>query len=73
MFALRQVQPINGEFITIRLPVEFRGCTQAEVIVLPVENKGKQQGTAEFIAEFAGSIPDFPVIESLPAESRDAF
>ncbi len=72
MFALRQVQPINGEFITIRLPVEFRGFAQAEVIVLPVENKGKPRGTAEFIAQFAGSIPDFPEIESLLAEKRDA-
>jgi hypothetical protein len=72
MFALRQVQPINGEFITIRLPVEFRGCTQAEVIVLPVENKRKTQETTAFIAQFAGSIPDFPEIEPLSAEKRDA-
>lgn len=72
MFALRQVQPINGEFITIRLPIEFRGLTQAEVIVLPLESNIKQQGTAEFIAQFAGSIPDFPEIETLTAEARDA-
>jgi hypothetical protein len=70
MIALRQIQSIDGDFITIKLPVEFKNYSQAEIIILPFE-KSIKNNTEMFIQRFAGSILDFPEIESLQAEERD--
>jgi hypothetical protein len=72
MFALRQIQPIDGEFITIRLPIEFKHCKRAEIIVLPVEDTVSKQNTEAFIQQFAGSITDFSDIQPLLLETRDS-
>jgi hypothetical protein len=73
MIALRQIQAIEGDFVTIKLPAEFRNYKQAEIIILPVEDDVKKDNTETFIQRFAGSMLDFPDIESLLPEERDDF
>jgi hypothetical protein len=73
MIALREIQTIEGDFVTIKLPAEFRNYKQAEIIILPIESDIKKNKTAEFIQRFAGSMLDFPDIESLLPEERDDF
>jgi TolB-like protein len=72
MIALRQIQTIEGDFVTIKLPPEFQNYQQAEIIVLPFENSIKKNNTEAFIQRFAGSITDFPEVESLLPEDRDS-
>jgi hypothetical protein len=72
MIALRQIQTIEGDFVTIKLPPEFKNYQQAEIIVLPFEDSIKKNNTETFIQRFAGSIVDFPEIESLLPEDRDS-
>jgi hypothetical protein len=71
MIALRQIQNIEGDFVTIKLPAEFKNYSQAEIIILPFEN-GIKNNTEKFIQRFAGSMLDFPEIESLQPEERDS-
>ncbi len=71
MIALRQIQTIEGDFMTIQLPSEFKNYQQAEIIILPVEESLKINNTEAFIQRFAGSIPDFPEIDELPPEIRE--
>jgi hypothetical protein len=71
MIALRQIQTIEGDFVTIKLPPEFKNYQQAEIIVLPFEDSIKKNNTETFIQRFAGSITDFPEVETLLAEDRD--
>jgi hypothetical protein len=73
MIALRQIQTIEGDFVTIKLPAEFRHYKQAEIIILPVEGCVQTNNTETFIQRFAGSMLDFPDVESLLAEERDDF
>ncbi len=73
MIALRQVQTINDDYVTIKLPAEFKNYERAEIIILPIEDSIKKSNTEEFIARFAGSIVDFPEIESLTAQERDTW
>jgi hypothetical protein len=73
MIALRQIQTIEGDFVTIKLPVEFRNYSQAEIIILPVEGGMKKNNTETFIQRFSGAMLDFPDVESLLAEERDDF
>ncbi len=66
MIALRQLQPIQGNRLTIHLPVEFSQYQQAEIIILPVEEtRPVTTSTAAFLQRFAGAIPDFPEVESI--------
>jgi hypothetical protein len=37
MIALRQIQAIDGDFVTIKLPPEFKHYQQAEIIILPFD------------------------------------
>lgn len=39
MIALRQIQTIQNNSITIFLPAEFKSYQQAEVIILPLKKK----------------------------------
>lgn len=49
MFAIKQVQAIQGGVVTIRLPQDFPS-TRAEIIVLPVEElSGRQQQSLQQI------------------------
>ena len=64
MIALRQIEMIENDSITIHLPAEFSNYQQAEVIILPLEETLKHDSTEQFIQRFAGSIMDFPEIES---------
>ena len=73
MIALRQIQTIEGDFVTIQLPAEFRNYSQAEIIILPVEDCAQKNNTETFIQRFAGSMLYFPDIESLLVEERDDF
>jgi len=63
MIALRQIQTIAGDSVTIQLPPEFKNYQQAEIIILPLEESFKQNNPESFIQLFAGSIPDFPEVE----------
>ena len=63
MIALRQIQTIADDSVTIQLPPEFKNYQQAEIIILPLEESFKQNNTESFIQHFAGSIPDFPDVE----------
>lgn len=65
MIALRQIQTIEGDFVTIKLPAEFKNYRQAEIIILPVEGGEQKNNTETFIQRFAGSMLDFPDVESL--------
>jgi len=72
MIALRQIQTISGDSVTIQLPPEFKNYQQAEIIILPLEESFKQNNTESFIQRFAGSIPDFPDVEDeLRLEERE--
>jgi len=72
MIALRQIQTIAGDSVTIQLPPEFKNYQQAEIIILPLEESFKQNNTESFIQRFAGSIPDFPEVEEeLRLEERE--
>ena len=65
MIALRQLQPIQGNRLTIHPPVEFSQYQQAEIIILPVEEtRPVTTSTAAFRQRFAGAIPDFPEVEN---------
>lgn len=72
MIALRQIQTIEGDFVTIKLPSEFKNYSQAEIIILPFEKSLKKNNTEAFIQRFAGSMLDFPEIESLQPEERES-
>ena len=37
MIALRQIQTINGDFVTIKLPSKFKNYQQAEIIIFPFD------------------------------------
>lgn len=63
MIALRQIQTLTGDSVTIQLPPEFKNYQQAEIIILPLEESLKQSSATElFIQQFAGAFSDFPVI-----------
>ncbi len=72
MIALRQIQTIEGNAVTIQLPPEFNDYHQAEIIVLPSGERVKTTSTEQFIQRFAGSLEDFPAVEFLPPEERDS-
>jgi hypothetical protein len=72
MIALRQIQAIDGDFVTIKLPPEFKDYKQAEIIILPFDETIKKNDTEAFIQHFAGSIVDFPELETLLPEERDS-
>jgi len=72
MIALRQIQTLDGNSLTIQLPPEFKNYKQTEIIVLPSGERVKTSGTEQFIQRFAGSIVDFPEVEFLPPEERDS-
>lgn len=65
MIALRQIQTIEGDFVTIKLLPEFKNYQQAEIIILPFDEGFKKNDTEAFIQRFAGSIVDFPDIDTL--------
>ena len=71
MIALRKIQTIEGDFVTIKLPPEFQNYQQAEIIILPFDENVKKNNTETFIQRFAGSIIDFPEIEMLLPEDSD--
>jgi len=72
MIALRQIQTIAGDSVTIQLPPEFKNYQQAEIIILSLEESFKQNNTESFIQRFAGAIPDFPEVEEdLRLEERE--
>ena len=73
MIALRQIQTISGDFVTVKLPPEFKHYQQAEIIILPFDEVIEKNNTESFIQQFAGSMVDFPEIESLLPEERDDF
>ncbi len=65
MLALRQIHTIQSHRLSIQLPPEFDSYRQVEIIIMPVESSTKARlSTREFISRFAGSIPDFPALES---------
>ncbi|MDQ7091495.1 MAG: hypothetical protein Q9M50_12830 [Methylococcales bacterium] len=73
MIALRQLHSLEQDTLTIKIPPEFKQYHQAEIIILPIEEKQtKNNDTETFIKQFAGAITDFPEIETegLP-EERD--
>ncbi|MDD1610364.1 MAG: hypothetical protein LUO95_07120 [Methylococcaceae bacterium] len=41
MIALRQIQTIEGDVVTIKLPPEFKNYQQAEIIILPFDERVK--------------------------------
>ncbi|TRW94444.1 hypothetical protein [Candidatus Methylobacter oryzae] len=71
MIVLRQIQSIEGDVMTVKLPSEFKYYQQAEIIVLPVEDSLKKPDTEAFIQRFAGAIPDFPELDILLPETRE--
>lgn len=71
MIALRQIQSIEGDVMTVKLPSEFKHYQQAEIIILPVEDSLKKPDTEAFIQRFAGAIPDFPELDKLLPETRE--
>ena len=65
MLALRQIHTIQNHRLFIQLPAEFDIYKEVEIIILPVESSTRTRlSTREFIGRFAGSILDFPEIES---------
>ena len=68
MQALREIQEVTSDTITITVPATFLNHT-VEIIVLPLDDEAAE-GTAEqvwpqdFIARFSGCMPDFPDIAS---------
>ncbi len=72
MIALRQIQEIDGDFVTIKLPPEFKHYQQKEIIILPFNEAFKKNDTEAFIHHFAGSIVDFPELENLLPEEQDS-
>ena len=72
MIALRQIQIINDDSLTIKLPPEFRDYKQAEIIILPFDEAIKKTDTEAFIQKFSGSIIDFPALDALLPEERDS-
>lgn len=75
MIALRQIQTLADDSVTIQLPPEFKNYQQAEIIILPLEESLKQPNTTEsFIQRFAGALPDFPELtDTLLLEERDSW
>ncbi|MCB1190452.1 MAG: hypothetical protein H7A23_16230 [Leptospiraceae bacterium] len=62
MIALRQVQKIQGNVLTIELSPDFTNYKQVEIIILPIEET-TYNNTEAFIERFAGSIIDFPELK----------
>lgn len=62
MYAHRTIRPIHGRHLEIELPEEFTGCTEAEVIILPVVAVAKSEDTwARRVTALAGTLgDDFP-------------
>lgn len=57
MIALRQIQTIENDSITIRLPAEFRKYQRAEVIILSFE-KEDIVDKQDLMATFLNNLPD---------------
>ncbi len=73
MLAIRQIHQKNhNNHLTIQLPKDFDCYDAVEIIILPVETQqNKSLTTKEFLARFAGAIPDFPEIEQLPLQELE--
>ncbi len=72
MLALRQIHSTQHNFVTIQLPKSFTQYDSVEIIILPVETLHKKQlTTQEFLARFAGAIPEFPAVEPLAIQERE--
>ena len=61
MQAVREIRNITTDTITIHVPVEMRHH-RVEIILLTLDEGVHQHRTwpTDFIAHFAGSLPDFP-------------
>lgn len=57
MIALRQIQTIQNNSITIFLPAEFKSYQQAEVIILPFE-KETAVDKQNLMATFLNDLPE---------------
>jgi hypothetical protein len=57
MIALRQIQTIQNNSITIVLPAEFKNYQQAEVIILPFE-KETTADKQNLMAAFLNDLPE---------------
>jgi hypothetical protein len=80
MFALRQVQPINGNFLTIQLPIEFEHYSQAEIIVLPIDSSKDFDNATNVCSPWDAMRQALPIlaefdldIKSLPVQERELF
>lgn len=68
MQALREIQEVTSDTITITVPAAFLNHT-VEIIVLPLDDESTE-GAADhvwpqdFIARFSGCMPDFPDLAS---------
>jgi hypothetical protein len=57
MIALRQIQTIQNNSITIFLPAEFKNYQQAEVIILPFEKEATVD-KQNLMAAFLNDLPE---------------
>ena len=62
MYAHRTIQRLSNLHVQFDLPLEFSGCTEAEIIVLPiVSSSGKVTTWEERVLAVAGTLgDDFP-------------
>ncbi len=61
MYAHRTIQRLNNLHVQFDLPPEFAGCTEVEIIVLPVSSSPESTTWEERVLAVAGTLSDdFP-------------
>lgn len=64
MEVVREIRQVSDNIVTIKIPDGFKN-RRIEIIVIPVGEFSEKNGfPADFFDRFAGSIPDFPDIDS---------
>jgi len=59
MYAYRTIQRLSNLHVQFDLPLEFVGCTEVEVIVLPIESSLSKSTTwEEHVLVVAGTLSD---------------
>jgi len=64
MKVVREIREVSDNEVTIKIPDGFKN-RRIEIIVIPVGEFSVKKGfPADFFDRFAGSIPDFPELDS---------